>query len=315
MQLIAAILSAVGDARDGSMRRRAEAVFFGATGEDLQRKHVAAFLLAVAFMVYFLSPLYTALTTAFKTKTGVLTTLPLSLPGKHFTVETWLAAWDVIAPSLINSLLMTIPAMFFSAVLGSFAAYGLTMVDWRGQVAMVVLFTMALFLPRQAILVPLSQFWRFIDLEAMLGGVLASRYITLIELIITHTCYGISICTVLFRGYYLTIGQDIIEAARVDGANIFSIYRNIILPLSYPMFMVVFIFQFTQIYNEFFYALILVGGTDASLGAPAPLALQALNSARQVSFNTQMAGAFIVAVPTILIYILFGEQFAKGVNY
>lgn len=312
MQLIALLQSAI---EEGSVQRRIERLLFGASGENVQRKHVAAFLLAASFLVYFLSPLYTALTTAFKTKTGVLTTLPTSLPGPHFTIETWLSAWEVIAPSLVNSLVMTIPAMFFSAVLGSLAAYGLTMVNWRGQVMMVVLFTMALFLPRQAILVPLSQFWRFIALQTLLDGLLADRFITLIELIVTHTIFGISICTVLFRGYYLTIGQDIIEAARVDGASIYSIYRNIILPLSFPMFMVVFIFQFTQIYNEFFYALILVGGTDASLGAPAPLALQALNSARQVSFNTQMAGAFIVAVPTIIIYILFGEQFAKGVNY
>ena len=105
------------------------------------------------------------------------------------------------------------------------------------------------------------------------------------------------------------------EAARIDGAGIYAIYRHIILPLSYPMFMVVFIFQFTQIYNEFLYALILVGGSDPSAGAPVTLALAELNSGFSQNWNNQMAGAFITAIPTLIVYIAFGEQFAKGVKY
>jgi glucose/mannose transport system permease protein len=120
---------------------------------------------------------------------------------------------------------------------------------------------------------------------------------------------------VLFRGSYLTIGQDIVEAARVDGASLYSIYWNIIRPLSYPMFMVVFIFQFTTIYNEFFFGLILTGGTEAAVGAPVTLGLQELNSGREALFNVEMAGALIVALPTLVVYLLFGEEFARGVRY
>lgn len=312
MQLISILQSAVQGSR---MRTWAERVFAGRTGEGVERKHVVAGVLSVLLLIYFVSPLYTALVTAFKTQTGFLTTSPITPPGEHFTVDTWLAAWETLAGTMLNSLVMTVPAMFLSAVLGSFAAFGLTMVDWRGQVAVVVLFTLSLFLPKQAIAVPLAQFWRTIPLEAFLGWLLTDRYITLVELIITHTAFGTSICTVLFRGYYLTIGQDIIEAARVDGANLLSIYRHIVLPLSYPMFMVVFIFQFTQIYNEFLYALILVGGSDPSTGAPITLALAELNSGFSQNWNNQMAGAFITAIPTIIVYILFGEQFAEGVKY
>lgn len=286
--------------------------------EDIQRKHIIAYFLGTTMLIGFLSPLYSGLMTSFKTQTGFLETLPLAPPGEYFTLETWAIAWDVLAGPMVNSLIMTVPATVFSAVLGSLAAYGMTMINWRGQVGLFVVFLLAIFLPKQSIVVPLAQFWRMVGLEAILtatGLPITGRHVTLTELIITHTAFGIGISTVLFRGYYITLNQDIIEAARVDGASIYAIYRNIVLPLSYPMFMVVFIYQFTQIYNEFFYALILVGGSQAEIGAPVTLALQELNSGREALVNVEMAGAFIVALPTIIVYIVFGEEFAKGVKY
>ncbi|MFA9516114.1 carbohydrate ABC transporter permease [Halopenitus sp. H-Gu1] len=291
--------------------------------ESISRKHAVAYLLAVAGALMYLSPLYAGFTTSFKTQTAFAETLPTALPPSGgFTLEPWIVAWQTLSPAMWNSLLFTLPAMVFSAVLGSIAAFGLTMVDWRGQIALMSAFIMANFLPKQAILVPLSQFWSVIGLESILAnlGIMSlwfvqSKHVTILTLIITHTCYGIAICTLLFRGYYLTIDQDLIEAAQIDGSNIYNIYRTIILPLSYPMFMVVFIFQFTQIYNEFLYALILVGGTSPSTGAPVTLVLNDLNSGYAVLYNHQMAGAFIAAIPTIIVYVLFGEQFAEGVKY
>lgn len=291
--------------------------------EGMSRKQALATTLAVVLAASYLSPLWGGLMTAFKTQSAFFNTLPLAPPGPgQFTGSAWLDAWQVLEPALWNSLLFTVPAMLFSALLGSFAAYGLTMVDWRGQVAIMVLFIAAIFLPKQAILLPLSRFWNTVDVAALLESlgyfqlpIAEEKHATLIELTVTHTCFGIGICTLLFRGYYLTIDADIIEAARIDGASIYSVYRNIILPLSYPMFMVVFIFQFTQIYNEFLYGLILVGGSSAETGAPITLALAELNSGFSQNWNQQMAGAFVTAIPTLILYFLFGEQFAKGVEY
>lgn len=291
--------------------------------DQMNRKHAVATALAVVLGVAFLSPLWGGLTTAFKTGSGFVTTTPLTPPTPGiFTLQPWGEAWATIGPSLGNSLMFTVPAMLLSAVLGSIAAYGLTMVDWRGQVAVMTLFIAAIFLPKQGLLLPLSRFWTAVDLAGLLESIgyfglpfAHPKHTTIIQLIVTHACFGISICTLLFRGYYLTIDDDILEAARIDGASIFSIYRNIILPLSYPMFMVVFIFQFTQIYNEFLYALILVGGSNPDTGAPVTLALAELNSGFSQNWNGQMAGAFVTAIPTLIVYLLFGEQFAKGVEY
>ncbi|PSP52431.1 carbohydrate ABC transporter permease [Halobacteriales archaeon QH_3_68_24] len=289
----------------------------------MTRKQLVATVVALVLAASYLSPLWGGLTTAFKTQSAFFNTLPLAPPGPgQFTTGAWAQAWTTLEPALWNSLLFTVPAMLFSALLGSLAAYGLTMVDWRGQVAVMVLFIAAIFLPKQGVLLPLSRFWNAVDLATLLESVgyfalpfAEQKHATLLELTVTHTCFGISICTLLFRGYYLTIDQDILEAARIDGASIFSVYRNIVLPLSYPMFMVVFIFQFTQIYNEFLYGLILVGGSSPDTGAPITLALAELNSGFSQNWNQQMAGAFVTAIPTLILYFLFGEQFAKGVEY
>jgi glucose/mannose transport system permease protein len=310
-------LTALLSATTGAVERTRSVV------ERMDRKHAVATALAVVLGAAFLSPLWGGLTTAFKTGSGFVTTTPLAPPTPSiFTLQPWGEAWATIGPSLGNSLLFTIPAMLISAILGSIAAYGLTMVDWRGQVAVMTLFIAAIFLPKQGLLLPLSRFWTAVDLAGLLESIgyfglpfAHPKHTTIIQLIVTHACFGISICTLLFRGYYLTINDDILEAARIDGASIFSIYRNIILPLSYPMFMVVFIFQFTQIYNEFLYALILVGGSNPDTGAPVTLALAELNSGFSQNWNGQMAGAFVTAIPTLIVYLLFGEQFAKGVEY
>jgi glucose/mannose transport system permease protein len=103
-----------------------------------------------------------------------------------------------------------------------------------------------------------------------------------------------------------------IEAARLGGAGILTIYREIVLPLSKPMFVVAFIYQFTSIWNGLLFVLIIVGANKAA--RPATLALNELAKVGYVpTYNTMMAGAFITALPTLLLYILFGDQFAQGV--
>ena len=288
----------------------------------MTRKQLVATVVALVLAASYLSPLWGGLTTAFKTQSAFFNTLPLAPPGPgQFTLGAWAQAWTTLEPALWNSLMFTVPAMLFSALLGSLAAYGLTMVDWRGQVAVMVLFIAAIFLPKQGVLLPLSRFWNAVDLAALLESVgyfalpfAEAKHATLLELTVTHTCFGISICTLLFRGYYLTIDQDILEAARIDGASILGVYRNIVLPLSYPMFMVVFIFQFTQIYNEFLFAFTLIVNADAA-AAPVTLVIPSIGASTSgINYGVRMSAALLAALPTIIIYIAFAEQFARGLR-
>lgn len=287
------------------------------TGTSPRRIVLYAMLLgAIAF---YLSPLYTGLMTAFKTETGFVRTSPYTPPIGFFTVEPWLQGWAQLQGPLlnvdgaiVNSILYTVPATVLSAFFGSITAYGLTKIDWRGQISVLLLIVAGVFIPYQSVLVPLTRFWTIVGLGEIVAGVpLIGEKVALLQLMITHTAYGIPICTVLFRGYYLTIDDSIIESAQIDGASFATIYRKIIFPLSIPMFVVALIFQFTNIWNDLLFAIVLVNDSSSF---PVTIALAELQGAFESKFNLQMASAFLAALPTILVYVLFGEQFAKGVS-
>jgi len=132
------------------------------------------------------------------------------------------------------------------------------------------------------VLVPLTQFWsQWVQLGDALSFVWAlgidDDYVGIIELVITHVAYGLPICTLLFRTYYKTMSDEMIESARLDGATLRRVYRRIVLPLSGPMFAVVLIYQFTQIWNDLLFTLVIVS-TGSSPAAPVVLILAGLGS-------------------------------------
>ncbi|MBV0900990.1 carbohydrate ABC transporter permease [Haloarcula salina] len=293
---------------------------------DMDNSRIGLYAVLLFGIVFYLFPVETAVMTMFKTQGEFARTLPFAPPSADgFTLSALATAWNTLRPGLLNSLVMAIPATIMSALLGSLTAYGLTTISWRGQVGVVVFIIAGIFIPYQAVLVPLAQFWYQI-LPGLLNGFVntvfgfitggdwaypsRNGYVQLFQLSITHGAYGIPICTLLFRSYYQAISDEMIEAARLDGASAFSIYRNIILPLSLPMFAVTLIYQFTQVYNDLLFALVLVNEPAAQV---ATQRLAALTGGVVQSFNTTMAGAIVAAFPTLLVYIVFGEQFAKGV--
>ncbi|KOX97725.1 MULTISPECIES: carbohydrate ABC transporter permease [Halorubrum] len=281
---------------------------------------VLLYLGLLGILAFFMIPIESGLVTSFKTSSGVTGSLPFAPPtGSTFTLEKWRTAFDALGRGLINSALYAIPATVISALLGSFAAYGLTQSDWkqRYKAPVLALFVAGIFIPYQAVLVPLSQFWSMIPLQDALGFLWAlginNDYTGIFELIVTHVAYGLPICTVLFRSYYKNMSEEMIEAARLDGASIRRIYRRIVLPLSGPMFAVVLIYQFTQIWNDLLFTLVLVQ-TESSAAAPIVLILAGLGTSLEgQDFALRMAGAFIAALPTLAVYIAFGEEFAEGV--
>ncbi|GGM73679.1 glucose/mannose transport system permease protein [Halarchaeum rubridurum] len=276
-------------------------------------RSTALYAVLVLLVVFYLLPLWTGLVTSIKA--DVLATAPFLPPAPAgFTSVHWTRAVNALAGGLVNSLILAIPATILSALLGSMAAYGLTTLDWRYQVPILMLFIAGIFIPYQAVLIPLSKFWASVvpvsDLVGYVG--LAGWVGDLVGLILSHVAYGIPICTLLFRTYYKDFNEEMIEAARLDGATTHTIYRRIILPLSVPMFAVTLIYQFTQVWNDLLFALVLVG---PGAGAPVTVPLSQLGaSLSEVGFGIRMAGAFVAALPTIIVYVLFGDQFAEGVS-
>jgi glucose/mannose transport system permease protein len=273
-------------------------------------RRTALYLVVVGFVGFYLAPLQSGLMTAFKTQAGFIETSPFAPPSlETVTLDPWLAAWDALDFAVGNSLLFVVPAALLSATLGSLAAYGLTLIDWRGQVVILVGLLAGVFIPYQSVLVPLTEFWSLVGLRTLLPPPLAAKA-ELIELTVTHTAYGIPICTVLFRGYYRTLNVEMIEAARLDGASTWRVYRRIVLPVSTPMFAVTLIYQFTNIWNDLLFALVLLNNPSNQV---VTLALNELQGSMVQQYNLQMAGAFIAALPTLIVYILFGDYFAEGV--
>jgi glucose/mannose transport system permease protein len=124
-----------------------------------------------------------------------------------------------------------------------------------------------------------------------------------------HVIYGIPISTLIFRNYYAAFPDDLVEAAKVEGASILSIYRRVFLPLSLPGFAVVAIWEFTQVWNDFLFAVTVTPNPDSQ---PITVAVQNLAGSQIVEWNVQMAGSLIAALPTLLVYIFLGRFFLRG---
>jgi glucose/mannose transport system permease protein len=305
----------------GSVETADERTRLQRTLADLDGSRVALYATLGVMVAFYLTPIESGLVTSFKTSQAVIETAPFAPPGPgQFTLEKWRMAVDALLRGMGNSLLYAVPATVISAFLGSIAAYGLTIADWREEVKALVLalFVAGIFIPYQAVLVPLTQFWSsYVQLGQNLSFLWAlgidNDYAGIIELIVSHVAYGIPICTILFRAYYATLNEEMIESARLDGASLRRVYRRIVLPLSTPMFAVVLIYQFTQIWNDLLFTLVLVS-TESSPAAPVVLILAGLGTSMEgQDFALRMAGAFLAALPTLAVYVAFGEEFAEGV--
>ena len=255
------------------------------------------YLILIALAIFYLLPVYLLVLTGLKPISQVDLKTMWSLPvgGIHF--ENFVAGYKQLAPNLTNSLVMVIPEALLSSLLGSFNGYLLSKWRFRGSNVIFTLILFGMFIPYQSILIPLVKFMQSIKLYGDLPG-----------LVLVHIIYGIPITTLIFRNYYAGIGTEIIEAARIDGASLLGIYRHIVFPLSAPSFAVVIIWQFTQAWNEFLFAVILTNQSHW----PVTVALNNLAGSQLVQWNVLMAATFLAALPTLVVYLFLGRYFLRG---
>lgn len=260
------------------------------------QEKVIRYAVLVAFAIFFLVPMYVLLSTSLKSFSEVSINTMWQLPNS-ISFAGFQEAFAELAPNVLNSFYLVIPATLFSAILGSLNGYVLSHWKFKGSDTLFALILFGMFIPYQSVLFPLVQFMQTIGLYGSIPG-----------LILVHVVYGLPITTLMFRNYYKDVPDALTEAAKVDGANVFSIYRHIFFPISIPSFVVVFIWQFTNIWNEFLFAVTL---TDTQ-SQPITVALTNLAGSQVVEWNVQMSGAIITALPTLLVYIIFGRYFIKG---
>ena len=263
----------------------------------------------ILFAAFYVLPMLVMLATSVKDIEEIRAGSLLALP-QAITFEAWGYAWNEacigvectgLAPYFMNSVLMVIPSVFLSSLFGALNGYALT--KWRFPGANVIfgLLLFGSFIPFQVVLLPMSQTLGFLGLASSVPG-----------LVLVHSVYGIAFTTLFFRNYYVSLPDDLVKAATIDGAGFFTIFWRIILPLSPSIIVVTVIWQFTQIWNDF-----LFGASFTSGGAqPVTVALNNLvNTTTGVKlYNVDMAAAIIAALPTLLVYIIAGRYFVRGLT-
>lgn len=259
--------------------------------------HAFSLVVLVVALLFYLMPIYVMTINGLKEAQNVsldtMWNLPETISGGGF-VE----AWNRLSPNMGNSLLMVIPATIISALIGALNGYIFAKWKFKGSDVFFTLMLFGFFIPYQSILLPLVQFMQSIRLYGTIPG-----------LILVHVIYGLPVTTLIFRNFYANVPTEMIEAARVDGAGMWTTFTQIMLPVSAPAFVVVGIFQFTNIWNDFLFGVTVVPNPAAQ---PVTIALNNLSGSFSVDWNVVMAGAVVAALPTAVIYILLSRYFIRG---
>jgi glucose/mannose transport system permease protein len=275
------------------------------------------------FAIIYLMPLFVMLVTSFKTMDEIQNGNMLSLPASP-TFEPWVKAWGETCVGLTcagikgyfwNSIKMVVPAVAISTILGALNGYVLTKWRFPGHTLVFGLMLFACFIPFQSVLLPmatiLGSLGRFGNTLTNEIGVSLGFGNPTVNLVIVHVVYGLGFTTLFFRNYYEAFPTELVRAAQVDGASFFQIFRRIMLPNSLPIIVVTVIYQFTNIWNDFLFASA-YAGTGESMPMTVALNNVVNTSTGVVEYNVNMAAAMIAAMPTLLVYILAGRYFVRG---
>jgi glucose/mannose transport system permease protein len=231
----------------------------------------------------------------------------MALP-MEWTLEPWATAWSTaqigvqptgLKPYFLNSFLLVVPAVLISTVIGAINGYILTQFKMRGANIVFAMLLFSVFIPFQIVLIPMARTLGMMGLAGTVSG-----------LVFVNVVYGIGFTTLFFRNYYAAFPGELVRSARMDGAGFFRLFWRILLPNSGPIIVVTIIWQFTNIWNEF-----LFGASFSDYKSfPLTVALNNLvNSSTGVKeYNVHFAGAFIAAIPTLVVYVLSGKYFVRG---
>jgi len=282
---------------------------FSVAGSRMTIGRWLLFLVLGMFVVVYLTPLYVMISTSLKTldelRTGSMLTWPETV-----SVASWIKAWgsacvgiqcDGVRPFFWNSVKITAPAVLISTLLGAINGYVLTKWRFRFDNIIFALMLFGCFIPYQVVLMPMARVLGFLGLSGSISG-----------LVLVHVVYGIGFTTLFCRNFYITVPDELVKAATIDGAGFMRIFIKIMLPLSLPIVVVTVIWQFTQIWNDFLF------GVSFSAGGAQPITValnNIVNSSTGVKeYNLDMAAAIIAGLPTLLVYVFAGRYFVRGLT-
>lgn len=268
---------------------------------------IVLYALLIIMAVVFLLPVYVMIVNSLKPldeiRGGNLMALPVD-----WTIAPWLTAWSTaqigvqptgLRPYFVNSFLLVIPSVVISTLIGALNGYILTQYQFRGAHLLFAAMLFSVFIPYQIVLIPMAKTLGILGIAGTVKG-----------LIFVNVIYGIGFTTLFFRNYYAAFPGELVRSARMDGAGFFGVLGRILLPNSSPIIVVTVIWQFTNIWNEF-----LFGASFSDFSSyPLTVALNNLvsSSTGVKEYNVHFAGAFIAALPTLIVYLLSGKYFVRG---
>jgi len=267
------------------------------------------YLMLTVFALWYLLPFFVMVTTSLKSLEEIRTGSLIALP-REVTFDAWRTAWsgactgiqcEGLRPFFWNSVMLAVPAVLISTILGAMNGYVVAQWNFRGANIIFALMLFGCFIPFQVVLLPMARTLGILNIAGTIPG-----------LIFVHVIYGIGFTTLFFRNYYVTIPAELTKAAKIDGAGFFRIFWSIFLPLSLPIIVVTVIWQFTQIWNDFLF------GVSFSQAGTQPITValnNIVNSTTGVKeYNVDMAAAIIAALPTLLVYVVAGKYFIRGLT-
>ncbi|KQY32854.1 MULTISPECIES: carbohydrate ABC transporter permease [Rhizobium/Agrobacterium group] len=261
----------------------------------------------ILFAAYSLLPLYVMLVNSFKPLDEIRQGGMLNIP-QTWTLDPWRSAWSTaqigvqptgLKPFFINSILMVVPAVAISTIIGALNGYVLTKWRFPGSGIFFGMLLLSCFIPFQIVLIPMARMLGIFGLAGTTTG-----------LVFVHIVYGLGFTTLYFRNYYEAFPTELVRAAQIDGASFFQIFRRILLPSSGPIIVVSVIWQFTNIWNDFLFGASFSGANST----PMTVALNNLvsSSTGVKEYNVHFAGAILAALPTLVVYIVSGRYFVRG---
>jgi glucose/mannose transport system permease protein len=261
------------------------------------------------FALVYIVPLTVVVMNSFRDQPEIARNGLIAFP-QSFGIDAWWSAWDSYCIGgncegmkryFFNSLWMTIPATIISTMLGALNGYVLSKWRFRGSEILFTCMLLGVFMPGQISLMP----WAFI-----LGKLGLSN--SVVGLVLVHCVQGLSFTTLFCRNYYISVPDDLIKAARIDGAGFWRIFWKIILPLSPPILIVTVIWQFTGIWNEYLFGVVFTSGAQQPITA----ALVALTAGGTTAsaYDVMSAAVLIGALPPLLVYFLGGKYFVRGLT-
>lgn len=258
-------------------------------------------ILYVTLIVWML-PLAGVFLTSFRSLADINSGNYWGWPTEFALVENYTQVFTVtpMIQYFLNSLVITIPTVLGTLLLSSLAGYSLAKHRFRGNFLIFALFIAGNFVPAQILMIPVR------NLTLNLGV-----YDTKLALILFHTSFQIGFCTFFLRGFIKELPHELVESARIEGASEFRVYWNIILPLVLPALAALAVLEFTFIWNDYFWALVLVQGDEAR---PVTLGIQALRGRWTASWHLISAGSIVAALPPVILFFMLQKHFITGLT-